>query len=71
MVKHEEDWQANYLPKGLNAKLASDFKGYRVDDIKKITDNGKVSYEIELKSSTQNWKAYYDNTGKLLRKVQD
>ena len=71
MVRHEEEISKNSLPKSVSSSIKKSFNGYRTDDIKKITENGKVFYNIELKNYSQEWKVIFDAQGKILQKRQD
>lgn len=50
IVKHKEELSANALPQGLRNKIKSDYKGYKVDDVDKLTIGNQVLYKIELES---------------------
>lgn len=71
LIRHKEEISKSDLPKKVLAKINSSFNGYRVEDVKRITENNKVTYTLELKTFTQEWKAAFDNTGTLLSKVAD
>ena len=48
------------------------FNRYTLDDIERITENGKVVYRIELNSLThQDWEVILDGDGKVLSKKVD
>lgn len=72
LLRHEEDITASDLPAAVSAAIASEFPGYRVDDVERITMNGAVSYVAELKlKGQQEWKVAYDAAGKQLQKQID
>ncbi|WP_435522892.1 PepSY-like domain-containing protein [Chryseobacterium indoltheticum] len=71
MVMHEEEISKNKLPKTVLASINRSFNGYRIDDIKKITEAGKVIYKIELKNYSQEWKVVFDAQGRILQKKED
>lgn len=71
IIKHKEEIAKSSLPKAVQAKIATDFKGYRVEDVKKITVGTKITYSFELKSTTAEWKVTTDETGKVLTKIAD
>lgn len=71
LIKHKEEISKSELPQKVLAKINSDFSAYRVDDVNKITENGKVTYTLELKSPTEEWKVAFDPEGKVLSKVAD
>ncbi|OBW39515.1 hypothetical protein AB670_04125 [Chryseobacterium sp. MOF25P] len=71
LVRHEEKISKSNLPKTVLASIKRSFNGYRTDDIKKITEGGKVMYNVELKNYSQEWKVVFDAQGKILQKIAD
>lgn len=71
LIKHKEEISKSNLPQKVSAKINSDFKGYRMDDVKKITEGNKITYTLEVKSSGEEWKIAIDAEGNILSKVAD
>lgn len=71
LIRHKEEISKNDLPQKVLAKINRDFNGYSVDDVKKITEGDKVTYELELKTLTEEWKVAFDSEGNVLSKVAD
>ncbi|MAX79078.1 MAG: hypothetical protein CL843_02755 [Crocinitomicaceae bacterium] len=72
MVKHKEDISKSELPKAVNNRIQADFSGYSIDDLERITDNGKVIYKMELNALTQtDWDIVIDSEGKVISKIAD
>lgn len=71
LMKHKEEISRKDLPKNVIAKINKDFSGYKVDDVKKIMEGGKITYTLELKTFTQEWKAAFDTEGNILSKIAD
>lgn len=71
LVRHEEEISKSNLPKTVLASIKRLFNGYRTDDIKKITEGGKVIYNVELKNYSQEWKVVFDAQGRILQKKED
>ncbi len=71
LVKHKEEISKKDLPKAVMATLNQDFKGYRIDDPKKITEGSKVIYTLELKSFTKDWNIAIDTKGKVIHQMLD
>lgn len=72
MVKHKEDISKSELPKAVNDRIQADFNGYSIDDLERITDNGKVIYKMELNALTQtDWDIVIDSEGKVISKIAD
>jgi uncharacterized membrane protein YkoI len=70
-VRHKEELAKNDLPKAVIAKVKKDFPGYRIEDVKKITEEQKITYAFEVKSRTEEWKLVVDSHGNMLGKVRD
>jgi len=71
LIRHEEEISRTSLPAKVLVKISQSFSGYRMDDIKKITEDNKVTYVIELKSLLEDWKVAIDSEGTILHKVRD
>lgn len=72
MVKHKEDISKSELPKAVNNRIQEDFSGYSIDDLERITDNGKVVFKMELNALTQtDWDIVIDSEGKVISKIAD
>lgn len=71
LVRHEEEISKSNLPKTVLASIKRSFNGYRTDNIKKITEGGKVIYNVELKNNSQEWKVVFDAQGRILQKKED
>lgn len=71
LVKHKEEIGKKDLPQKVLSSINKSFSLYRIDDVKKITETNSVTYTLELKSFTEEWKVAYDKNGKLLHKIAD
>ncbi|MBP8754742.1 MAG: PepSY-like domain-containing protein [Chitinophagales bacterium] len=72
MVKHKEDISPSELPKVVSERIQTDFSGYSIDDLERITDNGEVVYKMELNHiMQQDWDVVIDANGKVLNKMAD
>jgi len=71
IVRHKEELAKNDLPKAVIAKVKKDFPGYRIEDVKRITEEQKITYAFEVKSQTDEWKLVVDTQGNVLGKIRD
>lgn len=72
LLRHEEETSNSDLPAAVTHAINSEFAGYRVDDVGRVTADGAVSYIVELKQSGQpEWKVAYSTDGKQLQKTPD
>lgn len=71
LLRHKTDINKSELPKSVMDRVKSDFPGYGIDDVKKITTEQKVSYAFDVKSRRDEWKLVVDSLGNVLEKVKD
>lgn len=71
LIKHEEEISQSDLPQKVTAKINSEFNGYWVSDVKKISEGAKVVYTLEVKKLTEEWKLAIDAAGNILHKIAD
>lgn len=71
IVKHVEEISKNNLPKNVLNSIHKNFLNYKIDDAKKIYENGKVFYKTELKNHSKEWKVLFDLQGRVLQKIED
>ena len=70
-MRHKEEIAKNDLPKGVIAKVKKDFPGYRIEDVKKIAEEQKVTYAFEVKNGADEWKLVVDPQANVLGKIRD
>ena len=71
LIKHKEDISKNDLPSTVSAVLQKDFKGYKIDDVEKLTEGSAVTYKMELNSMNKDWDIVMDANGKILKQKAD
>jgi hypothetical protein len=71
LIRRKEEISKSDVPQKVMAAINRDFKDYRIDDVKKITEGNKLVYTLELKSFREEWKVAFDSEGKLLSKIAD
>lgn len=71
LVKQEEEVTKKDLPAAVQSAITSGFKGYKIDDVTKITADNTVTYRVELKNSTEEWEVDFDSAGKKLSQRAD
>lgn len=72
IVKHKEGISKSELPKAVQNGIKTNFSGYAIDDLERITDNGKVFYKMELNSlMKEDWDVVMDADGTVLSKIAD
>ncbi|MFC7525940.1 PepSY-like domain-containing protein [Parapedobacter sp. GCM10030251] len=71
VLKHEEELSSSSLPEDVKKQIKAEFAGYRVDEVKKITEGGKVVYAVDLESRSGDLKVHFDPAGKILKERMD
>ncbi|GGF39231.1 PepSY-like domain-containing protein [Echinicola rosea] len=70
-VKHEEEITTKDLPNAVKSTVSKQFEGYTIDDAKKITENKKSIYLLDLDSQRQDWEVVIDPSGKVVSQRAD
>ena len=69
-LEAETEIKQSELPQVVQATIAKDFAGYKLDEIEKSTDtNSVVSYEMEAVKGKEKLELSFDANGKLLSKA--
>lgn len=72
LIRHKEEVHKSNLPQKIQAKIGTEFNGYRTDDeAEKITEDAKATYIVELKGYKEKWKVAFDAEGNILNKIAD
>lgn len=71
ILYHKQEIAKGDLPAKVISMLNADFKRYRIRDVKKIDQAGKITYKMEAKSITEEWDLIIDAQGKILSKIAD
>jgi hypothetical protein len=69
--KHKEDFPKSELPQAIGQALEKDFKTYKLDDVDKLDQEGKITYEVKLESESEDLKIMFTPEGKVLEKKVD
>lgn len=71
IVRHKEELMPAELPDAVKNTIAKSFADYHMDDIDKISADGKVVYVVELKSTSNKWEVTFSEKGDILRRKPD
>lgn len=71
LVRLKEEITKEELPQKVLESIKQEFSGYRIDDIKRVTEGSEVYYRVDLESFSEEWKVVYAENGKLISKVAD
>lgn len=71
IIRHKEEIEKKQLPEAIHATIGKQYASYRIDDIDKIESDGKVTYKVELKSSSGDRKVFFKEDGSVVNNPQD
>lgn len=71
LLKHEEEIAKNELPTAIKNSISNNFKGYRIDEAEKITEQGKTVYKLNLEKMDNELEVIIDSNGGVVQKVVD
>ena len=71
VLKHEEELASSSLPEAIKNQLRNAFNGYRVDEVKKVDEAGKITYVVDLESRSGDLQVLFDPQGKILKERMD
>lgn len=71
MMRHEKEISKKELPEIIRIYISNNYPWYWIREVKKISENGKNNYEVEIRSISEEWELVFDESGKLISKKRD
>ena len=66
LIKYSVEISKRHLPKAITNVIKKQYKGYRIDDVKKIIENGVEFFEVEIEKGNDELELTYSKHGKLI-----
>ncbi|MEC5166759.1 hypothetical protein RCH18_002507 [Flavobacterium sp. PL11] len=66
LVKYTKEISKSDLPKAVAKAVKNKYGEYRIDDVKKIIENGTEKYLIDLEKWDEEFQVVYSKSGKLI-----
>lgn len=66
LIRYTQDISGSKLPEAVKNAIKKQYKGYRIDDAKKITENKVVTYSVEIEKGNDELKLVFSKDGKLI-----
>lgn|SRR5690606_19414467 len=66
ITRHKEEISKRDLPKAVSDAISAQYPEFRIDDVDKITESGKVSYKVELEKGQEDRKVYFSEDGTII-----
>lgn len=71
ILRHKEEIPSSQLPAAVSKTLKDEFKGYYTSDITRYTNGKKITYSVEMKKLSEEWKVNIDSEGKIISTKYD
>jgi hypothetical protein len=71
IVRYKKEIPASELPAAVNTSIQKNFKGYKIEDVKKIEEATGITYKIELEKGKEERKLIFTADGKIIENVAD
>lgn len=66
LIRYTEDISEGDLPKTVKHAIKNQYKGYRIEDAKKIIENGVETYSVEIEKGNDERDLVFSTNGKLI-----
>ena len=66
LIKYTTEIPTGDLPKAVTNSIKKEYKGYLIDEAKKIVENGVETYEVEIEKGNDERELVYSKNGKLI-----
>ena len=67
LVKQTQEISKSDLPKAVINSIKTQYKEYRIEDAKKIIENGVETYKVELEKWDEDFEVIYSKNGDLIK----
>lgn len=67
LIKYTKEINQSDLPIAIINAIETKYKEYRIDDVKKIVENGTETYKVELKKWGEEFDVFYSKNGKFIK----
>lgn len=71
MTRQEMEISTAEVPAEILAAVQKEFAGFKLDEAKKILENGRTEYHLDLESRAEDWDVVFAPNGKILSKKPD
>ncbi|MGO3708159.1 PepSY-like domain-containing protein [Mesonia hippocampi] len=67
LIKQTQEISKSDIPKAVANAIKTQYKEYRIEDAKKIIENGVETYKIELEKWDEDFDVIYSKSGNLIK----
>ena len=69
IVRYKKEISVSELPADVNTSIQKNFKGYKIEDIKKIEEGNSITYKVELEKKEDERKVTFATDGKIIENI--
>ena len=66
LIKHNQDLRKSEIPVSVLNAISTLYSGYEIRDADKITEGGKIIFDLELKKSKKRIQVFFTPNGKVV-----
>jgi|SRR5690554_3235446 len=72
VVREKEEWKKSKLPDAVKNAIKEEYSDYKIDDVDKITEDGKVHFKVSLDSNRdEDMEVWIDESGEVTESKRD
>ncbi|WP_026209550.1 PepSY-like domain-containing protein [Cytophaga aurantiaca] len=71
IVRYKKEITTNELPAAVNTSIQKNFKGYKIEDIKRIEEATGITYKVELEKGEVERNVTFAVDGKIVENIVD
>lgn len=72
VVREKEEWKKSKLPDAVKNAIKEEYSDYKIDDVDKITEDGKVHFKVSLDSNRdEDMEVWIDESGEITESKRD
>lgn len=66
LMKMKRELRSRDLSDAIKKSLKAQYKGYRIGDVEKLTQNGQSVFKVEMKNLREDFDVFVDESGKII-----
>lgn len=71
IVRYKQEINVTDLPAAIKTSIEKNFKGYKIEDVKKIEEGSTLTYKVELEKGEEERKVTFSADGKVIENKID
>jgi len=71
LASYKQEITAKQIPPAVRSTIDKEFKGFKIDDVDRYDQQGKVTYKVSLKNAPQEYDVVFSASGSVISKKID